>query len=112
MRISVSIMHASTVHEGSFRTLYNAQNKLFNMHDNEWGKLYNTVDTHCYVVQYRQIDREQRCSKIYQQLIAECFGHVGLRHMHTKLSGIPTFVAHHAGHAWLTDIGLPHAHSR
>ena len=105
-------MHASTVHEGSFRTLYNAQNKLFNMHDNEWGKLYNTVDTHCYVVQYRQIDRERRCSKIYQQLIAECFGHVGLCHMHTKLSGIPTFVAHHAGHAWLTDIGLPHAHSR
>ena len=33
---------------------------------------------------YRRVDHEQRCSRIIQQLIAGCYGHVGLHQLHTK----------------------------
>ena len=47
---------------------------------------FNVVEALCYALQCRQIDCEQLCSSINQQLMAGCFSHKGLHQLRTKQS--------------------------
>ena len=44
----------------------------------------DVIEAHCYALQCMRFYCEQLCSSINEQLIAECFGHVGLCQLCTK----------------------------